>query len=338
MNLQDVTIVFQGAFNAHLGEDRFNFRENLKHIRKILPGVKIFLSTWEDTYVPENLKFDKIIFSKDPGGLPGIKHKDIDKVNNINRQIVTTYNGLKEVETRYAVKLRTDCRLEHAGFIDYFKKFGGKGQRILSTCFFTIDPTMYEHMPFHISDWFQFGTTEELRKYWNVELADEQYAVWYQNNPYDISSGYFDKEFLAKFAVEQYIASKYAESFGYEIPKFHNDIRQEVLDAHNKFLAEKVVILDPWQIGLDFPKYHWAFGSKFASMNCIMFLDWYRNYVEHNKINADSGLLDAAQNRAKKKAKLRKLIQLVEPYSNFWYPSRLRKILVKLAIKYTKFL
>ncbi|MGX3067245.1 WavE lipopolysaccharide synthesis family protein [Ursidibacter arcticus] len=337
MDLRDITIVFQGAFNAHLGEDRFNFKENLRLIRKILPGVKVILSTWENTYVPENLNIDKIVFNKDPGGLAGIKHKEIDKANNINRQIITTFNGLKEVKTTYAVKLRTDCRLEHAGFIDYFKKFN-KDSCILSTCFFTIDPTMYEHMPFHISDWFQFGKTEDLLSYWNVPLMEKEFATWYQSNPYSENSGYFDKEFLAKFAVEQYIASNYANQFGYETPKYHNDNRKEVLESHNKFLAEKIIILDPWQIGLYFPKYHWAYDSKFSSMNCIMFLDWYKNYIEYNKLIGDSGLLAAANSRAAKKEKLRKLINFVEPYSGFWYQSKLRRFVIKLAVKFTKFL
>lgn len=338
MNLQDITIVFQGAFSAHLGEDRFNFKEHLKHIRNILPGVKIFLSTWEGTYVPDKLRFDKVIFSKDPGGLAGIKHKEIDKANNINRQIITTLNGLKEVETTYAVKLRTDCFLEHADFIDYFKKFNKNDDRILSACFFTIDPYMYEHMPFHISDWFQFGRTENLLDYWNPPLMSKDDAMWYKENPYSENSGYFDKEFLAKFAVEQYIASNYAQKFGYETPRFHNDNRDEVLKSHNKFLAEKVIILDPWQIGLNFPKYNWAFGSKFASMNCIMFLDWYKNYVEYYKIIGDNGLLEAATIRSNKKDKLRKLINFIEPYSEYWYPSKLRKFIIKLVMKFTKFL
>ena len=46
MNINDITVVFQGAFNAYIGEDKLDFKENLKNIRRILPGVKIILSTW----------------------------------------------------------------------------------------------------------------------------------------------------------------------------------------------------------------------------------------------------------------------------------------------------
>lgn len=339
MDLREITIVFQGAFNAYLGEDRFNFKENLKVIRRILPGVKIILSTWEGTYVPDNLKLDKVIFSKDPGGLNGIKRKEIDKANNINRQIVSTYNGLLAVETKYTVKLRTDCYLEHAGFIDYFKKFNKGNDSFIASCFFTIDPNIYEHMPFHISDWFQFGKTETLLEYWSVPLMTKEDAAWYLSNSYAEHSGYFDKEFVAKFAVEQYLAMNYAKRFGYDTPHYHNDNREELLKSHNKFLAEKVIVLDPWQIGLSFPKYRWAYSSKFSSMNCIMFLDWYKNYVEHYNIKTpDNALLSVANRRAEKKAKLRKLINFVEPISDYWYPSNLRKFLIKLVMKLTKIL
>ena len=54
MNINDITVVFQGAFNAYIGEDKLDFKENLKNIRRILPGVKIILSTWEYSYVPDS--------------------------------------------------------------------------------------------------------------------------------------------------------------------------------------------------------------------------------------------------------------------------------------------
>ncbi|STO93159.1 WavE lipopolysaccharide synthesis [Haemophilus pittmaniae] len=273
MNINDITVVFQGAFNAYIGEDKLDFKENLNNIRRILPGVKIILSTWEYSYVPDSFKFDKIIYNKDPGGLNGIKRREIDKANNINRQIISTYNGLNEVDTAYAIKLRTDCSLEHAGFIDYFKRFNRNTDRFVASCFFTIDPEIYEHMPFHISDWFQFGKTEKI------------------------------------------------------------------LESHRRFLAEKVIILEPWQIGLNFPKYHWTYGSKFASMNCIMFLDWYKNYIKYERVEQpDLGLLDAANKRASKKNKLKIMIDLVEPISNYWYPSRLRRFVIEVITRFTKFL
>lgn len=339
MDLRDITVVFQGAFSAHLGEDRIDFNDNIKSLRKILPGVKIILSTWEGTYVPEKFKFDEIVYSKDPGGLNGIKRKEVDKANNINRQIISTYNGLRAVNTTYALKLRTDCSLEHAGFIDYFKKFNKGEERFVACCFFTIDPEVYEHMPFHISDWFQFGKTETLLKYWDVSLMEKEEAAWYLNNEYDKSSSYFDKEFLSKFAVEQYLAINYAKRFGYITPSYHNDDAELVLDSHRRFLAKQVIVLDPWQIGLSFPKYRWAYSSKFSSMNCIMFLDWYKNYVECENIKSpDLGLLSVANERIKKKNKLKRLINLIEPIADYWYPSKLRRWLIRIVMKFTKLL
>ena len=339
MNINDITVVFQGAFNAYIGEDKLDFKENLKNIRRILPGVKIILSTWEYSYVPDSFKFDKIIYNKDPGGLNGIKRREIDKANNINRQIISTYNGLNEVDTAYAIKLRTDCSLEHAGFIDYFKRFNRNADRFVASCFFTIDPEIYEHMPFHISDWFQFGKTETLLEYWNVPLMTKEEAAWYLSNEYSKGTSYFDKEFLAKFAVEQYLAINYAKKFNYEVPSYHNDNSEKILESHRRFLAEKVIILEPWQIGLNFPKYHWTYGSKFASMNCIMFLDWYKNYIKYERVEQpDLGLLDAANKRASKKNKLKIMIDLVEPISNYWYPSRLRRFVIEVITRFTKFL
>jgi hypothetical protein len=48
-----------------------------------------------------------------------------------------------------------------------------------------------------------------------------------------------------------------------------------------RFLAEHFLILDPWQVGLRFPKYAWAYRSSFQWLNCLLFQDWYRLYLDH---------------------------------------------------------
>ena len=53
-----------------------------------------------------------------------IEELKISKKNNINRQIVSTREGLKKSRTRYSLKIRTDFIVENLNFLRYFGKFG----------------------------------------------------------------------------------------------------------------------------------------------------------------------------------------------------------------------
>ena len=336
MNKKDISIVLQGSFESD-NQDQYQFyQENIRLLRELFPDATIILSTWEGTLICPELDIDLVVYNKDPGGLIGIKKCDINKANNINRQIVSTYQGLKHVTTFYAIKLRTDCYLEHSGFIKYFLEFSRDQDRILSTSFFTIDPTMYEHMPYHISDWFQFGKTESLIKYWDVPLMTKAESEWYLHNKYAQKSGYFDREFISKFAVEQYLAINYAKKLGYLVPEYHNDDEKIILNSYYEFLAKEIVIIDPSQAGLKFPKYSWVYTSVLFSMSCINFLDWYKNYTDINKVDKDDVIYSHCLARKRKKLLLRKVITLIEPISNYWYPSLLRKAMFNIAKKIVK--
>ena len=276
MKTSDITVVFQGAFKPYIPRDGLPFAEILKRTRNSLPGARILLSAWEDSDVPEGMGVDDVVLSKDPGALAPLKLTD-NKVNNVNRQIVSTRAGMKAVRTRYAVKLRTDCFLEHAGFIDYFQtqlKRDAYRKRIVSSAFFTLDTTVFERIPYHVSDWFQFAEADVLRAYWSAPLMTPQAGRYYEAHEHAPSSNIFERRFRAEYAVEQHIAMHYARQLGYVCPTYLNDISPPVLRDYERFLARETLIIDPWQIGLVFPKYQWIGGSTLQRINNIMHLDW----------------------------------------------------------------
>lgn len=343
MNSSLITVLFQGNVNSYSAGEIDSFVQNVNRTRFILPNSEFILSTWENIELPKYANIDRVVYSRDPGSLPGIKLDD-SKPNNINRQIVTTANGLTAVKTPYVLKLRTDCFLDHAGFIEYYEEFkklinsrNESYSPILASCFFTIDPKVYEHMPFHISDWVQFGETMTVQKYWDVPLMNYYDATYYEKNTHRILSGYFDKKFRTRLAVEQHVATNYANNLGYEVPKFHNDVSSHVLRDHYRFLAEQIIILDPWQMGLDFPKYHWAYNSRFASMNCTMYVDWYANFVKHwtlEKAKIDNGLLELALSRSKSKLITRLAATAISPVGEYWYSPRNKRLSAQLSKRF----
>ncbi|POR55890.1 WavE lipopolysaccharide synthesis protein [Paraburkholderia eburnea] len=333
----EITIVFQGNVSASTDGD--SFRNCLEITRAALPGARVILSTWQDTKIPKSIDVDEVVRSEDPGTLPPIKFDDVGS-NNINRQIVSTLAGLQKVKTQYAIKLRTDSFLEHDGFLKNYVKFNeqfrSKSDRILTSSFFTIDPFVFEHMPFHTSDWFQFSTTSALINYWSRPLVTLEEATFYENNRHARHSSYLDKKFRTMLAVEQYLCGAYAKRFGYDTPAFHNDCRKEVLKDFQHFLANHFMILDPWQAGFRLPKYNWAYKSNMQSMNCIMFLDWYRFCAKlHPERDFDPELSAAAKKRYHQKIRVGLGNRLLNPIAAIIFSKKFDPIgsrLLKLAM------
>ncbi|MBD3843878.1 MAG: hypothetical protein IE909_18775, partial [Campylobacterales bacterium] len=159
-------------------------------------------------------------------------------------------------------------------FIDYGLENGVDEGKILVPNLFTIDPVMFEHMAYHISDWFQFGLTSTLLDYWSSPFMSEEDATYYDRVLYRKGSSYMDKQFRPRLGVEQYIACNYAERKGYVIPKFHNDINKHIIDDFYRFIRDEIIVMDVKKIGLTFPKYDWAYDSGFQDLNCISNQDY----------------------------------------------------------------
>jgi len=165
-SFKEISVVVQGPVDMNYTP------RTLKSIRRVLPGATIILSTWEGSDTA-GLDHDVLIENKDPGqamlgGRPA----------NYLRQIVSTLNGLKSAETKYAIKLRSDMGLKHAGFLKYFMEFNAvptdKNYKVLKeriAIFTTHNPRRNFKNPFHVSDWFFFGSTEDLIDVFDIPLA-----------------------------------------------------------------------------------------------------------------------------------------------------------------------
>lgn len=308
MRTSDITLVFQGAFKPYTTRDGESCFDNIRQTRRTLPGARIILSTWEGTEIPAALPVDAVVFSADPGGLAPLKLDD-DKANNINRQILSTRAGLDAVTTSHAVKLRTDCWLSHAGFLDFHaeqrKRDAGR-ERLLACSFFTLDPTVFERVAFHLSDWFHFGPTDLLRAYWAAPPMSAEQARFYESHRHVPDSSIFERKFRTRFAAEQHLCTHFASTRGYACPQYLNDGAPEVLRDYHRFLAREVMLLDPWQIGLQFRKYDWVGASLFQCMNNLMHLDWLRISGQHSESAGDEARLAAMiAERSRKKEIMR---------------------------------
>ena len=128
-----------------------------------------------DTIRKEALKtlFDSadiVIKAPDALPLPPIKN-DTQSLNNVNLQIKSTKSGLKHASRKYILCIRSDLCFTSKNFISVYKKhaydarrnYTSFKQRILISEIFTINPLTLYRMPFHYSDWFHFGLTEDIK-------------------------------------------------------------------------------------------------------------------------------------------------------------------------------
>lgn len=172
----NITFVVQGAVQGASTGEGVPTAETLASIRRHFPTSRIVLSTWEGEDTWECVA-DEVITSVDPGPILGGRAGEI--TNNINRQIVSTYRGLERVRTLWAVKMRSDARITGRGFIGLAAGFPWRHpkarlfeERVVVIREFTRSARSYVPMPFHPSDLFQFGLTQDLRLFWSGDLIE----------------------------------------------------------------------------------------------------------------------------------------------------------------------
>jgi hypothetical protein len=159
--INDISVVVQGPIHT---QDNLTKRV-LESVRTHLPDAELILSTWKGSQI-DGLDCDVLLLNDDPGAING---------HNVNRQIVSTRNGLQKATRTYAVKLRTDTQLTGTGFIDAFDKYPERREDFKVFEHKIVIPTLYTRNPrrsylFHPSDVFQFGLRSDMIELWSIPL------------------------------------------------------------------------------------------------------------------------------------------------------------------------
>lgn len=283
IDYSDITVVLQGSTLGEFNNKRC-IEYSIASIKKMLPESKIILSTWEGENISEYLfkQVDKVVFNKDPG-FKTRNSKPDGKPNNVNRQIVSTINGLREVETKYAMKMRTDFVLTHRGFLNYFdmysefdKEFQIFEKRVLCLMLGSARPYGdYWNLPFHVSDFCTFGLTSDLLKLYDIPLMTDEEADWL-NIHSDLAPGYWAKN---KFGAEQHIWVNSLMKNGVDVKcKFCVDISEEIAEQSDRCLVNNFCPL-PFSV----------FGIQPLKKN-LKAKSWIKYYTEYYTPNEWLGL------------------------------------------------
>lgn len=245
---KNISVVIQGAAS----------RETIiliRSIRKYLPESEIVLSTWKGSEL-NDFDCDKLILNEDPGAISAVFDKT--RPYNLNRQIVSTRNGICVSTRPYVLKLRSDMELKGSGFLAFWDQYQKRDQQYVFAKHKIIIPALYtikgeysngkfHPTPFHISDWFAFGTKADIAALFSVPLVDakefSRYFV-YHPKPREYNIPWLNERYW-RFPPEQYFGVCYARKWNANL-NFSSCLSYDEVDfnASERFLVNNFIVLE----------------------------------------------------------------------------------------------
>ncbi|MCE9608435.1 MAG: WavE lipopolysaccharide synthesis family protein [Planctomycetia bacterium] len=255
-------VVLQGPL---LIKENFTL-ETIRYYRATYPEALLILSTWKGEDAAT------IALCKEAGSeVVLIDKPTMPGAYNLNLQALSTLKGLEkaqELGCRFAAKTRTDMRvfapnaftfLINLSRIFPLKPGGAQKSRIIATSWCTA-----RYNPFQLADFFLFGLTEDLIRYWECPLNEgtTSHAVF----------GGAIAELISADVPEIYLCRSYLErTFG----------RVEVsLKFWWRALADKFLIVDFEMLDIYWHKYHphteyiSRAHENYLAWNQLTFRDW----------------------------------------------------------------
>jgi len=230
--INDLSIVIQGRVlgNPNDPYEKQHTASAIASIRNLMPDAEIILSTWEGSD-HSYLDYDKLVLNEDPGGTAYNEHQP-EFLNNNNRQIVSTYNGLKAATRKYAIK-----------------------QRVIILTQFSRNPRRIPQL-IHPSDLFQFGLREDLLDLWDIPLQPEPETTRAFPLEYRIINNSLENSFYRmKFGSEQYIWYALCKKHGLDLELKHfGDISTDKIVQSEESIMNNFMIADARAIGVLLPK------------------------------------------------------------------------------------
>ena len=255
----DVSVVVQGAVTTGYTIPC------LESIRRHLPGAEVIVSTFAGGDALPPALYDRLVISPDPGAVVCTQNHHPPRLNNLNRQIVSTQAGLRHTTRPYVGKLRSDMVIDHPGFLSWWGRYPARGprwrifnERLLSSTVYARNPRRLHPYPFHPSDWFFFGRRDDLTALWEIPLAPEPaFSQWYATRPHPAPDRYSNT--LSRLAPEQYLWTTFLRLHappGETLDLPHAwDNGPAVVEQSEQTLANNLVLLAPHQLGIRFVKY-----------------------------------------------------------------------------------
>lgn len=241
VRFSDITFVVQGPIHR-VPRDQWGYTTQacVESLRKHFPGSQIIISSYKDSDV-SGLSYDQLILSEDPGTLDWVDDSNPGCVfhPNINRMLVTTLAGLRQVKTPYACKVRSDLLFTGSKIAQCYTGLQSNPQltflkeRIQILDFYTRNEGTNADFSFCISDLVFFGLTTDLLCLFDIPLATPA-----------IINSYFNESYLSVCFLRKY----------HPVPYTHfKECGREIQTLYVELLANQFVIVNAKDVDLQLP-------------------------------------------------------------------------------------
>lgn len=252
--MNKIDLILQGNF------DNYTY-EIAKHYLNLDFVNKIVISCWKNNHVPLISEKQIVIIQSEDVEKPGI--------TNRNRQIKSTQEGLKAVETDFSVKLRSDQKISLDSMRLMYNFYQQHSEQL--ACFADGNKPknkicvagIFRPFPFHPRDHIFWGNTYDLIDVFNIPLDEIDFDI---KIPMDYN------KYLRS---EAYICMWYYSKFDNEILKYIANSNKYLVDSASH-INEAIVKSEYWgakifqpfpKIDFEWPKhglkkYHYDFTAK----------------------------------------------------------------------------
>jgi hypothetical protein len=250
---KEISVIIQGPVigpSSAAPEARLTHR-CIESVRRHLPAAQIILSTYHDSDV-RGLHYDVLVENDDPGAV--LQNDVLHIANNVNRQIVTTRNGLRAADRRFALKLRSDLLLEGTGWQTQFGAYPRRcrqwrvfEERLISCTVYARNPRSLCRFPFHPSDWLYFGLRDDMMQLWDIPLAPEpETSRWFEHRPRPVPDAVPSN--LCRYVPEQYIWTTCLRKHGALDFEHCHDYSHGAVELTELTFANNLILLEPRQL------------------------------------------------------------------------------------------
>ena len=281
---KSVTFLIQGPWYEK-EESGISTMRLIESVKTHFPESKIILSTWDGTKLPE-LDNVLIIKSRDPGFYPLGKGRK--EVNNINRQILSTKNGLFQVTSKYAIKVRSDLEFFNTDILLRLNEAVQLPARelldshVINMNISSVNPRKEMTLVFHPCDWVYGGFTRDLIKIWNIPLMDEKTALYFDSNAISLLNR--NDNYFPKIRPEMYIWINFLNSSGVDIPlESYYDCNHQLIALSEKYFAENLIFYEPKSLGVISQKHKFRILDRYQMYS---YYDWIKMATTHGVIQS----------------------------------------------------
>jgi hypothetical protein len=243
----------------------------------------LIFSTWEDQEL-EFIEGEKVVLSKDPGS--GLRYQNVTASNNINRQIVSTFAGLRQVRTPYVVKMRSDLLVTNSRLGSILRKIPATPNNELSTFKnyvivpdrLTFSPRKKTNPALHVTDMLQAGVTSDVLSLWDIpRMTYEEEFYYLEVKPKLLDSV---RKHIPEFRAEQYFWNKHlCKQKGLKLSTTFSSHIGEGIETEAIFSSNIIPFRFP-TIGVEIQKegYDWSSrDSWISSIYAYTYSDWKRD-------------------------------------------------------------